>query len=362
MSRRPPEPPRGRGALSNPDNRFESYSRDNADDGWEPLAVDPEITTTLIHDASRTVISRNDSPDVGFGQSVNPYRGCEHGCIYCFARPTHAYLGLSPGLDFESRIFTKDDAPELLKKELSHPAYRCEPLVVGINTDAYQPTEAKLRITRRILEVLSDVNHPVSLVTKSSLVERDLDILAPMAARNLVHVSVSITTLDPELARTLEPRAAVPQKRIETLRTLSSSGIPVGVLVAPVIPFLTEHELEPILSRAREAGARSAGYVLLRLPLELKDLFREWLAEHVPLSADHVMNRLKEFHGGKEYDSRFGIRMHGTGLFAELLNQRFRVAARRLGFTGLPPLDTRRFIAPPRPGKTQPLFPGFGTS
>jgi DNA repair photolyase len=362
MSRRPPEPPRGRGALSNPDNRFEPYSRDNADDGWDPIAVDPEITTTLIHDASRTVISRNDSPDVGFGQSVNPYRGCEHGCIYCFARPTHAYLGLSPGLDFESRIFTKDDAPELLKKELSHPAYRCEPLVVGINTDAYQPTEAKLKITRRILEVLSDANHPVSLVTKSSLVERDLDILAPMAARNLVHVSVSITTLEPELARTLEPRAAVPQKRIETLRTLSSSGIPVGVLVAPVIPFLTEHELEPILSRAREAGARSAGYALLRLPLELKDLFREWLAEHVPLSADHVMNRLKEFHGGKEYDSRFGIRMHGTGPFAELLNQRFRVAARRLGFPGLPPLDTRRFVAPPPPGKPKPLFPGFGAS
>ncbi len=361
MSRRPPDPPRGRGALSNPDNRFEPYARENADDGWKPFVLESEIRTILTRDSSRTVISRNDSPDVGFSQSVNPYRGCEHGCIYCFARPTHAFLGLSPGLDFESRIFTKDDAPELLKKELSRPSYRCEPLAVGINTDAYQPTEARLGITRRILEVLREADHPVSLVTKSSLVERDLDILVPMAARNLVHVLVSITTLDPELARTLEPRAAVPQRRIETLRTLSSSGIPVGVMVAPVIPFLTEHELEPILSQAREAGARSAGYILLRLPLELKDLFREWLDEHVPLSADHVMNRMKEFHGGQEYDSRFGIRMHGTGPFAEILNQRFRVAARRLGFPGLPPLDTGRFLAPPRPGKTKPLFPGFDT-
>lgn len=359
MSRRPPVRPRGRGALSNPDNRYEPRSRETADDGWEMPFVPSDIRTVLIRDTSRTVISRNDSPDVGFGQSINPYRGCEHGCIYCFARPTHAYWGLSPGLDFETRIFTKDDAHDLLRKEISRPSYRCEPLVVGINTDSYQPTEARLGITRKILEVLRDADHPVSIVTKSSLIERDLDILAPMASKNLVHVSLSMTTLDPELSHRLEPRAAVPDRRIETLRTLSREGIPTGVLVAPVIPVLTEHELEPILSRARSAGARSAGYVLLRLPLELKDLFREWLAEHVPLSAEHVMNRLKDFHGGKEYDSRFGVRMRGTGPLADILDQRFKMAERRLGFPGFSPLDTGRFRPPASPGKTGFLFPGF---
>ena len=356
----PPGAPRGRGAAGNPDNRFESTRREAFEDGWEKLSFPPETATTLSLDASRTIISRNDSPDVGFGQSINPYRGCEHGCVYCFARPTHAYLGLSPGLDFESRLFYKPNAPELLKKELSHPRYRCEPLALGINTDAYQPVESGIGLTRRILEVLADCRHPVSLITKSSLIERDIDLLAEMARKNLAHVFVSITTLDPELGHRLEPRAAIPSRRLETIRNLSGAGIPVGVLVAPVIPVLTEPELETLLKESRAAGAAGAGYVLLRLPLELKDVFGDWLKRHAPLASEHVLNQLRAYHKGKEYDSRFGIRMKGSGPLADLLEQRFRLAVKRLGFEGMPAFRTDLF-APPIRGRQSPppLFPDF---
>ncbi len=360
MNHQPPEAPRGRGASGNPANRFENTHREPFQDGWENLAFRPERATTLSTDASRTVISRNDSPDVGPGQSINPYRGCEHGCVYCFARPTHAYLGLSPGLDFESRLFYKPNAPELLKKELSHPKYRCEPLALGINTDAYQPMESQTGLTRQLLEVLAACHHPVSLVTKSSLIERDIDILSVMAARNLIHVRISITTLRTELSHHLEPRAAIPPRRLETMRNLAKAGIPVGVLVAPVIPVLTEPELEEILYESRDKGACDAGYVLLRLPLELKELFGDWLQRHAPLSETHVLHQIRAYHGGQLYDSRFGVRMKGSGPFAALLEKRFHLSFKRLGFEGMPALRTDLF-KPPSPGKRSPhsLFPGF---
>ncbi|MHB8421531.1 MAG: PA0069 family radical SAM protein [Leptospirales bacterium] len=360
LNRNLPEGPRGRGASGNPDNRYESTRRESFQDGWETLSFPGEIATTLSIDTSRSIINRNDSPDVGFSQSINPYRGCEHGCVYCFARPTHAYLGLSPGLDFESRLFYKKDAPELLKKELSHPRYQCETVALGINTDAYQPVESALGLTRRILEVLDDFQHPVALVTKSSLIERDIDLLSGMARKNLVHVFVSMTTLDQDLARRLEPRATVPSRRLETIRALSEAGIPVGVMVAPVIPVLTEPELESLLKESRNAGAKGAGYVLLRLPLELKELFNDWLQKHVPMASDHIQNQIRAFHQGKEYDSRFGVRMRGSGPLADLLEQRFRLAFKRLGFGAMSPLRTDLFT-PSIPGrKTLPsIFPDF---
>ena len=348
MSKRPSQAPRGRGARSNPDPRFESVTRELVDDGWGSLdEAPPPLRTHLTVDTSRTVITYNKSPDVGFDRSINPYRGCEHGCVYCFARPSHAYLGLSPGLDFESRLFYKPDAAAQLRRELASPSYRCAPIAVGINTDGYQPIERELKITRGVLEVLHECRHPLFIVTKSMLVERDVDLLAPMAEQGLAQVSVSITTLRHAIARKLEPRATAPRRRVEIIRHLSEAGIPVGVMVAPTIPVLTDSELEDILGAAREAGAQSAGYVLLRLPHEVKDLFREWLSEHAPTQASHVMERIRDSRGGKDYDSAYGERMRGTGLYADLIAQRFRLAWQRLGYTEGRALTAQHF-RPPR--------------
>ncbi len=357
MSKRPPSAPRGRGARSNPDNRFAAHNRELVDDGWDGLEqAQPPLRTTLTRDTSRTVINYNQSPDVGFDRSINPYRGCEHGCVYCFARPTHAYLGLSPGLDFESRLFYKPDAAALLRKELAAPSYRCAPIAVGINTDAYQPVERKLCITRDILEVLRECNHPFTLVTKSWLVERDLELLADMARKHLVQVMVSITTLRHDLSRYMEPRAAAPARRLKVIQNLHEAGIPVGVLVAPLIPVLSDAEMEAILAQAREAGAGSAGYVLLRLPHEVKDLFREWLEEHEPTKAEHVMQRIRDSRGGKDYNAEFGERMRGTGVFADLIAQRFRMAHKRLEYGEGRPLETRLFQAPRQQRSQLELF------
>jgi DNA repair photolyase len=344
---RPERRPHGRGATLSPDNRYGAIARAEIDDGWGILDAPLEpLFTTLTVDSSRSVISYNTSPDVGFDRSVNPYRGCEHGCVYCFARPTHAYLDLSPGLDFESRLFYKPDAPELLRKELAAPRYQCAPIAVGIITDAYQPVERRLGLTRRILELLLEARHPFSIVTKSALIERDLDLLAESARQNLVGVAVSITTLRRDLARRMEPRAAAPQRRLEVIRALAAAGIPVTVLVAPLIPVLTDTDLEDILGQAREAGARAAGYVLLRLPLELKEIFRDWLAVHEPLKATHVMSRLQDTRGGKDYQSEFGTRMRGNGEYAAMIAQRFRLQAKKLGYDELPELDCAQFRKP----------------
>jgi DNA repair photolyase len=349
---------KGRGAVSNRDGRYEALRREPFDDGWG--SADPEPPprrTTVTTDAARSVITRNDSPDVPFSQSVNPYRGCEHGCIYCFARPTHAYLGLSPGLDFESRLFAKPDAAALLMQELRRPGYRCEPIALGTNTDPYQPIERERRITRAVLEVLSDCHHPVTLVTKSALIERDLDLLAAMAREHLAEVCVSVTTLDRALARRLEPRAAAPERRIETVRALSAAGIPTSVLVAPVIPALTDAELESILEAAAAAGAAGADYVLLRLPLEVKELFEEWLQTHEPLKAAHVMSLVRQARGGRAYEAQFGLRMTGSGAYAATIGQRFRVACRRFGLAcGRKALDTGKFRPPPASGDQLDLF------
>lgn len=348
MAIRYASPFKGRGAGSNPDNRFEQHSRERIDDGWDSLALTEEAPrTTLELDTSRSVISYNQSPDVPFDRSINPYRGCEHGCVYCFARPTHAWLGLSPGLDFETRLYHKPDAPELLRRELGRRGYTAAPIALGINTDAYQPVERRLGLTRRILEVLAETRHPLTIVTKSALVERDLDILAPLAADNLCEVAVSLTTLDSSLSRRLEPRAVAPHRRLETVTRLSEVGVPVSVLVAPLIPVLTDAELEALLEAAHAAGARDAGYVLLRLPHEVKDLFADWLQMHAPLKAEHVLNRVRDCRGGRDYDATFGRRMRGTGIFADLLAQRFKQAYRRLGFPGRPPLECGLF-RPPR--------------
>ncbi len=347
---------RGRGATFSPDNRYSAHTQETLDDGWGSLDAPLEpLRTTFTVDTSRTVISYNDSPDVGFDRSINPYRGCEHGCVYCFARPSHAWLGLSPGLDFESRLFYKPEAPEILKHELAARRYRPAPIAVGINTDAYQPGERKLKITRRILELLVECRHPFSIVTKSALIERDLDLLKEAAAQHLVSVAFSITTLDRALARRMEPRAAAPQRRLAAIKTLSSAGIPVSVLVAPLIPVLTDGELEKILDAAHAAGARAAGYALLRLPHELKELFEAWLTTHEPRKAAHVMNRIRDARGGKAYDSRFGVRMCGTGDYAGLLAKRFAMAERRLGFGDFPPLDVSQF-RPPRIAPQLELF------
>lgn len=344
MSKDLTQPLKGRGALGNPDNRFETTCREGLDDGWDNLEPPPEpIRTTLSIDTAKTVIGYNQSPDVPFDRSINPYRGCEHGCIYCFARPTHAWLGLSPGLDFESKLFYKPDAAELLRTEINKKNYRCRPITVGINTDAYQPVERKLGITRQILEVLAEHGHPFSIVTKSALIERDIDLLTAMARDGLVQTAVSITTFDNSLARTLEPRASAPQRRLETVARLSDAGIPVMVLAAPLIPVLTDGELESILSAARKAGACAAGYVLLRLPHELTGLFTAWLEAHVPLKAGHVLNRIRDCRGGKHYDATFGKRMTGEGVFAELISKRYHLAMRKLGFPGVSELDTSLF-------------------
>jgi DNA repair photolyase len=348
MAPDPLQPIRGRGAQGNPDNRYAAHCREPYDDGWARDDEPAPLRTQLLVDSARTVISYNQSPDLPFDRSINPYRGCEHGCVYCYARPTHAYLGLSPGLDFESRLFYKAEAAPLLRRELARPGYRCAPIAVGINTDAYQPVERRLGITRAVLETLAEFGHPFSLVTKSALVERDIDLLAPLAARNLVQVAVSVTTLDRRLARPLEPRAAAPERRLETIRRLGAAGIPVTVLVAPLIPFLNDHELEAILAAVREAGAVEATYALVRLPLEVADLFRDWLAVHAPLKAERVMNRLRDCRGGRDNDSRFGSRMRGEGEYADLISRRFRIAHRKLGFAGSMALDCSQFRVPGR--------------
>jgi DNA repair photolyase len=345
---------KGRGATINPEGRFEATFRAPEEDGWfpEPEAEPARPRTVVTDERAKSILSRHDSPDLGFTQSVNPYRGCEHGCIYCYARPSHAYLGLSPGLDFETRLFAKPEAAQLLRAELSRPGYRCEPINIGSNTDGYQPIERTRRITRSILEVLHETSHPVAIITKSALVERDLDLIVPMADAGLVAVAVSVTTLDAGLARRMEPRASAPARRIEALRRLAAAGVPAGVNVAPIIPFLTDHEMETILEAAARAGAGWASWTLVRLPWEVKDLFRAWLEEHVPLKAAHVMSRLQEMRGGRDNDPRFGTRMSGEGLFSELLGRRFEVACRRLGLATRPPqLSRDRFRIPMKNGQ-----------
>jgi DNA repair photolyase len=342
---------KGRGAISNPAVRFEVHSREKSHDGWYEEEVLEHPAETVLPDHARSVITTNDSPDVGFDQSINPYRGCSHGCVYCFARPTHAYLGLSPGLDFETKLFYKADAVNLLEAELAKPRYVCKPIALGINTDGYQPLEKRLEITRGILAVLTRCRHPVSIVTKSALVLRDLDLLTDLARDRLVSVSISITSLTNDIKRTLEPRAASPEARLRVVRQLAEAGIPVGVLVAPVIPAITDHEMEDILAAAKEAGASSAGYVLLRLPHEVKILFREWLTEHYPDRAKHVMSLINQTRGGKDYDAEFGTRMSGTGPFAELLRTRFELARRKCGFGATGDryeLNVAAFRPPPR--------------
>ncbi|MBX9633441.1 MAG: PA0069 family radical SAM protein [Magnetospirillum sp.] len=322
-----------RGAVSNATGRFERHQAEACDDGWDlPETELPPLRTQVTNDATRSIITRNTSPDVPFDRSINPYRGCEHGCIYCFARPTHAYLGLSPGLDFETRLFAKPDAPALLEKELANPRYRPAVIAIGTNTDPYQPVERERRIMRACLEVLSACRHPVMITTKSHLVTRDLDILGPMAAQGLATVGISVTTLDRALCRTLEPRAATPAMRLEAIRQLAAAGIPTTIMVAPVIPFITDHELERILEAGRAAGATAAASILLRLPDEVKDLFAQWLHTHVPDKAAHVLSLLAQSHGGKAYDASWGKRFTGTGPHAQLLAQRFTLACKRLGF------------------------------
>lgn len=322
---------RGRGATANPSGRFEPAQREAFDDGWSLDQDLPALPTEVIVEKPRTIITRNDSPDILFEKSINPYRGCEHGCSYCFARPTHAFQGLSSGLDFETKIFAKPGAPELLEKELRAPGYQPATIALGANTDPYQPVERRFRITRAILEVLNKANHPVGIVTKSALVTRDIDILGQMADRQLAKVAVSITTLDPALARKMEPRAASPAKRLETVRKLSEAGIPVSVLVAPIIPSINDHEIEAILKASSQAGAQEAGYVLLRLPHDLKDLMRDWLVEHYPDKLKHVFSLLQEARGGKDYDSQWGTRQSGVGPYAWMIGRRFETAADRLG-------------------------------
>ena len=334
----------GRGAISNRTGRFERLRAEAVDDGWRhgrESAVDdptPRLDTIVTFDRTKTIIARNDSPDLPFDRSINAYRGCEHGCVYCFARPTHAWLGLSPGLDFETRLFAKPNAATLLTRELARPGYKPRTIAMGTNTDPYQPVERRLKITRSILEVLAAHDHPVSIVTKSALVTRDLDILGPMAARGLATVGVSVTTLDAELAQNMEPRAARPERRLETIRMLAAAGLPVTVMAAPMIPALNDHELEAILIRARQAGATHASYILLRLPLELKDLFEEWLATHYPDRKRRVLSRLRDMRGGELYKSGFGERMRGTGQAAKLLQERFAIALRQQGYSAAPTL------------------------
>lgn len=338
------------------EGRFESVARERFDDGWNAEEEVLPLRATVTEEKAKSILQRQTSPDLPFDYSLNAYRGCEHGCIYCYARPSHGYLNLSPGLDFETRLFAKPDAAKLLRAELSKPSYRCAPIALGVNTDSYQPIERELKIVRQILEVLAECRHPLSIVTKSALVERDIDLLAQLAQDNLVQVFVSVTTLDAGIARRLEPRAASPRRRLQAIARLNEAGVPCGVMAAPVIPFLTDSELENILEAACERGARTAGYTLLRLPYELKDLFKDWLAVHYPLKAEHVMSRLREMRGGRENDAEFGSRFRGNGLFADLLSKRFHLACERLGFNREDlPLDTSRF-RPPAQGGQMALF------
>ena len=343
--------------MHNPANRFESTRIEAEDDGWDILEEEPDrITTSLTPDSSKSIISYNESPDIPFDRSINPYRGCEHGCIYCYARPSHAWLGLSPGLDFESRLFYKPDAAKLLKQELASSSYRCAPVALGPNTDCYQPVERRLGITRSIVETLLETGHPVSLVTKSALVERDIDLYREMAQEKLAHIMVTVSTLDTELSRKLEPRAAVPERRLKIIERLAMNDIPVGVLIAPVIPVLTDTALEKTMQAVRDSGALTAGYILLRLPHEVSPLFREWVSTHFPDSASHVMSQIRQARGGKDNVARFGERMRGTGQYAEMINQRFRLMYRKLDFPGLPELRTDLFEKPKLPGDQMDLF------
>lgn len=352
-----PERRRGRGATINPGGRFESEQRVAEDDGWGSLGELPAFKTEIAFEKARTIITRNDSPDISFDRSINPYRGCEHGCVYCFARPSHAYLGLSPGLDFESKLTAKPDAAALLEKELSAPSYQPRTIAIGTNTDPYQPIEKKFRIMRDVLEVLARFNHPVGIVTKSALVQRDIDLLAPMAAKGLAKVALSVTTLDPKTARGMEPRAASPAKRLETIRKLSDAGIPVTVLVAPIVPAINEHEIERILDAAKAAGAQEAGYVLLRLPLEVRDIVQEWLLTHHPDKFRHVMSLIRSTRGGKDYDAQWGQRMVGSGPYAWMIGRRFEMAAERIGFnTTRKRLRTDLFVKPQKEKAQLSLF------
>jgi DNA repair photolyase len=361
------DPRKGRGAAINPEGRFEKVAREAFDDGWghdDAGDVDDEraLKTQIIEERAASIITRNQSPDIPFTQSINPYQGCEHGCSYCYARPTHAYRNLSPGVDFETRIFAKVNAAELLRKELARPGYRCEVISLGANTDPYQPAERKLNITRSILQVCAEFNQPVGIVTKNAMVERDLDILAPMAHKRLVNVHLSVNNLDHDIARRLEPRCSAPARRLQAIRALSQAGVPVGVLVAPVIPFLNEDQIEAVLEAAFEAGATQAGYVVLRLPYEVKTLFRDWLERHYPLKAKHVMSRVHAFRGGRDNDPNFGSRMRGQGEFAGLLSRRFAIAKRRIGFDARDrmlrnvSLDTTLFHVPSAAVKQMSLF------
>lgn len=358
---------KGRGAVSNLQGRFEVNAREAYDDGWEREEEEASPWKTQVTDEyCKSILSRNASPDLPFSVSLNPYRGCEHGCIYCFARPTHSYLGLSPGMDFESKIFAKVNAPEMLRRELAKAGYEPESIALGVNTDAYQPCERERKLTRRVLEVLQECQHPVGLITKSSLIERDIDILAAMAAKRQAGVAITLTTLDPAISRTLEPRAAAPARRLRTIRTLTDAGIPVAVSVAPIIPFVTEPDIERLLEAVKEAGAVTAHYTVLRLPWEVAPLFQQWLQAHFPERAQRVMNRVREMRGGKDYDSTFGSRMKGEGVWAELIRQRFKIATERLGLSGqgsrFHSMDasqfTRPLVVPPLGARARPADEG----
>jgi len=360
----PARPRKGRGAGYNPANRFRRVARETFDDGWAATPEEdeelPPLKTTVSIQHARTIIARNESPDIPFTQSINPYQGCEHGCIYCYARPSHAYLDLSPGLDFETKLFAKPNAAELLRAELAKPGYKFEPIALGTNTDPYQPIEREWKITRSIIEVLAECEHPLTITTKGVLVERDIDLLAPMAARRLVRAYVSIAMLDPELARKLDPRAPAPKRRLQMIKALADAGIPVGVSVAPVVPQLTDRDLESVLEAAAASGARWATWIMLRLPREVSELFRDWLAQHYPLRAAHVMSIVQQVRGGRDNDPAFGSRMRGEGQFSELMARRFAVACRRLGLNAdRTPLDTTRFRPPRRESTGQlELFGG----
>ena len=344
---------RGRGAQSNASGRYEPLARIAFDDGWRSLDELPPFKTQVTVDSTRKIITRNDSPDIGFDRSINPYRGCEHGCIYCFARPTHAYLGLSPGLDFESKLLVKPEAADLLQKELGAPSYEPRVIAIGTNTDPYQPIERRYKVMRRILEVLDRAGHPVGIVTKSALVLRDLDILARMAERKLAKVALSVTTLDGELARKMEPRAATPMRRLEALRRLTQAGVPTTVMAAPVIPALNDMEMERILDAAYAAGVREAGYVLLRLPLELRDLFREWLKENYPEREKHVFKLIRDMRGGKDYDSKWFSRQKGSGPYAWIIGRRFELACEKLGMNVKRTSLTTEHFRKPKPDSAQ---------
>jgi DNA repair photolyase len=356
MMQVPPKPRKGYGAISNPQGRFESLRVRAVDDGWNDDAEQepPPRETTISAEHARSVITRNESPDIMFEQSINPYRGCGHACVYCYARPAHSYINLSPGLDFETKLFYKANAAEILRQELAKPGYVCKSITLGANTDPYQPIERDLKVTRSILEVLKESRHPVSIVTKGNLIERDIDILSAMARDNLACVLVSVTTLDADLKRKLEPRAPGPAARLHAIRSLHGAGIPVGTLVAPIIPAINDREIEHILRAVAEAGARTAGYVMLRLPHEVKNLFREWLAAHYPLRAAHVMSLINDLRGGRDNDPNFGARMRGKGPFAELVRRRFDLACKRLNLntSRYPALNTGLF-RPPSPDRRQ---------